>query len=273
MDGTGTARPRSLQDLDLSLVDVEAMRRDDVLFLLVCGASFVESGSDTYSRNLVTYFADDPEVGTWLREHWEPEELQHGHALKAYIQRVWPEFEWDRAYAEFFDEYSKLSTAEQLEATRGQEMAGRCIVEMGTTTYYQALSALSHEPVLRDLTWRIRCDEVRHYKHFYAYFLKYREQERLHRLQVLAALFRRVMDIRQNDAGIALRHVARWRLRGHGSPEAIARLIREVFGAMRVNFPVEFAVRLALKPLQLPPGIQRRAQRPLAALTRLAVLR
>ncbi|MHB1670018.1 MAG: hypothetical protein ACYCUK_22160, partial [Thiomonas sp.] len=43
--------------------------------------------------------------------------------------------------------------------------------EMGTTTYYQALNTVCGEPVLRELTWHIRNDEVQHYKHFYHYFL------------------------------------------------------------------------------------------------------
>lgn len=45
---------------------------------------------------------------------------------------------------------------------------------------YQAFNAVCEEPVLRDFTWRIRTDEVQHYKHFYRYFLRYREQEHLH---------------------------------------------------------------------------------------------
>jgi hypothetical protein len=32
--------------------------------------------------------------------------------------------------------YFRLCGTEQLESTRGQEMAARCIVEMGTTNYY-----------------------------------------------------------------------------------------------------------------------------------------
>jgi hypothetical protein len=163
MTDSSRQSPWSLDDIDFDAIDPQRVRDDDAMFLLVCSASFVESGSDTYTGNLTERFGGDEEVVTWLRDHWEPEELQHGRALRAYVRHVWPEFDWDAAYADFFDDYSTLCTMEALEPTCVQELAARCIVEMGTTTYYQALNATGAEPVLRDLTWRIRCDEVRHY--------------------------------------------------------------------------------------------------------------
>jgi len=161
-----------LEELDFSALDAAKVQARDDIFLLVCSASFVESGADLYAQNLVDYFVGDAEAGAWLDAHWMAEELQHGLALKAYVQQVWPDFDWDGAYADFLAEYSKLCTTDELEPTRGQEMVARCIVEMGTTTYYQALHAVSDEPVLRDLCWRIRTDEVQHYKHFYHNFLE-----------------------------------------------------------------------------------------------------
>ena len=262
----------SLADIDFAAIELERVRTDDVLFLLVCSASFMESGSDTYAGNLVVRFADDEEVGTWLREHWEPEELQHGRALKTYVQHVWPEFDWECAYAEFFAEYSRLCTMEQLEPTRGQEMAARCIVEMGTTTYYHALNSACAEPVLRDLTWRIRGDEVRHYKNFHAFFLKYRRLEQLGRHRVLAALVRRAVELRREDATIALRHVAAWRRHGRagkveaadGAPDAS--LTREAYRLVSSHLPMDLAVRMAIRPLRLSPALQRWMARPLAVL-------
>jgi len=268
----------SIADLDLSRVEPERVREHDALFLLVCSASFIESGSDTYTRNLIEHFADDAEVAAWLRDHWEPEELQHGAALKAYVRHVWPGFDWESAYADFFDEYARLCTMDELEPTRGQEMVARCIVEMGTTTYYQALHQACDEPVLRDLFWRIRCDEVQHYKHFFAFFRKYREIEGLHRGQVLAALVRRALELRKEDASIALRHAVNWRLRtgaADGGPAPIAdaeRLAKDAIQLVSSHLPMGLAVRMTLKPLLLRPGVQRVVERPLAAIGRRVLL-
>lgn len=258
------------QDLDYASIDAEQVRGRDELFLLLCSASFMESGSSTYTRNLIEYFADDAQVAAWLRDQWEPEELQHGRALKAYVQHVWPEFDWDAAYAGFFSEYGQLCTVGELEPTRGREMAARCVVEMGTTTYYQALNAVCGEPVLRDLTWRIRTDEVQHYKHFYHYFLQYQQREGLGRGQVAAALWRRVAELRQSDADVALRHAVAWRF--GPEPQDFEALSKRVFAVMAHDYPMELAVRMVMKPLRLSSRLQRWAERPVAALTRRLLL-
>lgn len=268
----------TLDELALERIDPSGVRDHDALFLLVCSASFIESGSDTYTRNLISQFVDDPDVATWLRDHWEPEELQHGAALKAYVRHVWPGFDWDAAYADFFDEYARLCTMEELEPTRGQELVARCIVEMGTTTYYQALHEACEEPVLRDLFWRIRCDEVQHYKHFFGFFRKYREIESLHRGQVLAAVVRRALELRKEDATVALRHAVNWRMKTgspDGGPAPIAnadQLAQQAIQLVSAHLPMDLAVRMMLKPLMLKPRLQRVVERPLVALGRVVLL-
>jgi hypothetical protein len=261
-----------LEDIDFSRIDRDLLRDRDDLFLLVCSASFLESTSDTFAGNLAAYFVDDAEVHKWLAESWEPEELQHGRALMTYVKHVWSNFDWDSAYADFFAEYSRLCTTDELEPTRGQEMAARCVVEMGTTTYYQAVHALCNEPVLRDLTWRIRADEVQHYRHFYHYFLKYRQQENLNRLRVLALLLRRVADLRRSDAEIALRHAGSAHFRGRIPPASVSGAIKRLFAEFSAEYPIELAVRMVLKPLQLNARLQRWAERPLIALAQSLLL-
>ena len=265
MTDTPPHLPWSLRDIPLSRIEADRIRDDDALFLLVCSASFIESGSDTYTANLVERFADDGEVGAWLRTQWEPEELQHGRALRAYVEHVWPEFDWESAYADFFADYRRLCTVEELEPTRGQEMAARCIVEMGTTTYYQALHDACEEPVLRGLFARIRSDEVGHYKHFHAYFSKYRVIERLHRGQTLAAIVRRLRELRRDDAEIALRHVVAWHQRcfprrGLASAQAGPLLVGDAMRLLKTHLPMDLAVRMALKPLLLRPQPPLRAR-------------
>jgi hypothetical protein len=252
-------------------IDLALARESDIVLLLVCTASFIESGSDTYSGNLAHYFAEDEEVVAWLRDHWEPEELRHGRALRAYVRRVWPDFDWDTAYRGFFDEYSKLCLS-SIEPTRAQEMAGRCVIEMGTTTYYQTLATLAREPVLRALVLRIRADEIAHYKHFYAFFRRYAERERLHWPGILAALMRRVMEIRGTDGEIALRHSIASRFPHLGRSSAAA-LSAQALRAVRIHYPALLAVRMTLKPLRLSPRMQRGVERPLAAVLSQSILR
>jgi hypothetical protein len=260
----------SLADLDFSQIDTERTRERDDLFLLICSASFVESASETYTHNLVEHFADDKVLRPWLIGQWEAEELQHGLALKTYIRNVWPDFDWEAGYANFQAEYGRLCTVAELEPKRGLELAARCIVEMGTTTYYQALGAACEEPVLRDLVARIRTDEVLHYKHFYGHFLRYRKLDALSRRQVFAALARRVAELRQSDAEIALRHAASGLPAERGTQFKSRQ--QQAVAIVRNQYPVELAVRMALKPLRLNMGVQRCIESPLSKLARWALL-
>ena len=51
--------------------------------------------------------------------------------------------------------------------SRSGEMIARCIVEVGTSSYYTALHDAAREPVLREICGHIAADEIRHYKLFY----------------------------------------------------------------------------------------------------------
>jgi len=199
--------PWRYQDIDFSQIDRSRIVDNEDLFFLLCASSFIESGSDLYTSNLVAFFDGDREVTDWLNDHWEVEELQHGRALKAYILTVWPEFDWDAAFARFFEEYSLCCTVEEFEKTRGLEMAARCVVETGTATLYRAINACSDEPVLKSLTNKIRSDEVRHYKYFFKFFKRYNLLERHSRFTVLRTLIRRLLEIKNDDSEIAMRHV------------------------------------------------------------------
>ena len=54
---------------------------EDVL-LVLCAASFMETGTDLYASDLSAFFDGDPEVLAWLNNEWKPEELQHGRAIE-----------------------------------------------------------------------------------------------------------------------------------------------------------------------------------------------
>lgn len=258
--------PWSVSDIDYASIDVEKVRDNRTLFYLLVAASFIESGSDTYAGNLATYYAHVPEAATWLARHWESEELQHGFALRRYVEHVWPEFDWPRGYQRFFDEYSKTCSIDNFERSHALEMAARCVVETGTATYYRALEQASDEPVLRDLTRRIANDEVRHYKHFFRYFNVLNGQERIGRARVLGALARRLLEIKNEDAEIALRNVLRVERNQEDVPERDVRALNSQCSAVvRRNLPLEMTVKMLLRPLHLNAALERFIRRPLVA--------
>jgi rubrerythrin len=227
---------------------------DMQLFYLLSSASFIEITSDLYTRNLAEFFGDDRETVEWLKENWEPEELQHGVALKRYVQTAWPGFDWDTAYRGFYAEYSRICCLENLAPNRALELVARCVVETGTSSFYRMVAEASPEPVLKELAGHIAADEVRHYKHFYKYFRKYCERERQGRIAIFRILLSRTTDIQSEDALIAFKQIyltknpgAEFHRRDYDSYRT------GVKSLAKQHFPQEMAVKMILKPLGLSP--------------------
>jgi hypothetical protein len=260
--------PWRIEDIDLNRIDRSKAVSNEHLLLLLCACSFIESGTDLYTSNLSSYFNDDPEISAWLNNEWEPEEMQHGRALKSYIHHVWPEFDWDTAFRNFFAEYSQTCSMEDFEKKRALEMVARCVVETGTATLYRAINQCSDEPVLKHITDNIRTDEVRHYKHFFRFFKKYNKIEGNGRMAVLGALLRRVLEMKNEDSEIALRHVFAIRYPDRARDSAYNRdLSARVNKLVKRNLSADMCIKMLLKPLDLPARIQPGVHYPLAKIT------
>ncbi len=235
-----------------------AVAENHTLFYMLATASFVEITTDLYTRNLIDYYDGDDEVQGWLDSGWEPEELQHGTALRRYIAEAWPDFDWEAAYERFFNDYRNYCRVELLGPTRALEMARRCIVEMGTCSYYTMIMRVAPCPVLRELADNIRTDEASHYRHFHSYFLRYRREERPSRASILKALAQRIREIDGEDGFIAFKHV--WLAMNPGRRftkrhyRRFGRLLRKIAVG---HYPFRMAVHMASQPL----GFSRRTQR------------
>ncbi|WP_237173089.1 ferritin-like domain-containing protein [Paracandidimonas lactea] len=260
----------TLDTIPYHMIDIGRARANEDLFYLVAGASFVEIAAELYTDNLIDYFSGDTEVVQWLAQRWKPEELRHGYSLRGYVEHVWPEFDWQRAYEGFFAEYSARCTLDEFEPARSLEMVARCVVETGTATFYQALGKMACEPVLAGIAARIRADEVGHYKYFYRFFRAYGERQPPGRLRILAALRRRMVEARNDDAEIALRHVHRIRMQPQGEPNADATMrdvMARLSGSVKQHYPVDMAAKMLLRPLDLPAPLARFLEGPVARAT------
>ena len=258
-----------VDEVDWSRIDQRRIAGHEELFYLLVSASFIESGSDLYTSNLAAHYADHPEVAAWLQAQWEHEELQHGRAFELYVKAAWPDFPWQMAFEGFIAEYGPLCSMDELEPNRALELAARCVVEMGTTTYYQTLRSLSTEPLLTELLGHIRADEVNHYKHFLAYFKLLNGQRPVGRARVARVLYKRLLELRESDSDVALRHV--WAHKGGMFPEgakSFEEISQRIYRLVSSSLPAEQAVRMLLKPLQLPHRLEKWLEPPFARLAR-----
>lgn len=255
-------------------IDREVMANEEAIFYFLATASFVEITTDLYTRNLVEYFAGDGEVEQWLATGWEPEKMQHGHALKRYVRAAWPEFDWQTAYDKFIAEYRECCQSEFLGPTPALEMARRCVVETGTCSYYTMIANLSPCPVLTELARNIRTDEAGHYRHFHDYFKRYRKTEKPSRPAIIKALWGRIKEIDGEDAYLAYKYV--WKARHPGVTfrrRHYRHFLRLTRGLAGTHYPFRMAAYMMLQPIGMNLKNQKRATSTLAATARLIARR
>lgn len=263
-----------LEAFDFTPLQRERVVDDKRLFSLLCSASFIEMLSDLYTQNLAQYYAGDHDVERWLKCQWELEEVQHGRALRAYIINVWDDFNWDRAYGRFADEYSTRCVRANLEPTRGLEMAARCVAEAGTSTLYRALlndvSKNHREPVLTALLEHIRSDEVRHFKYFYRFFKAYQEKENNSLYGVSKALLKRVIEVKGDDGYLVYQYVFQERNPDKPfSKETYRDFVRSLKGWARSYYPYRMAVEMLVTPLPVSSKIKRAICPPLIRIAKI----
>ncbi len=260
---TGLTRERkgrrwSLADIPYERIHRPAIAADRDWFYLIAASSFVEILSDLYAANLVTYYAGDAPVCAWLSRTWEPEELQHGAALRRYVETVWPDFDWERGFAGFRADYAPYCQTALLGPTRALEMAARCVVETGTSSFYAMVRGASPEPVLATIAGHIRDDEVGHYKGFYRFYRAYREIEGVARWRVAREVWRRVVEVDQEDAYLAVKNVSQVHEPGRVFDRAqFTRFRARVRLWMRASYPFPTAVKMLLRPIDPPRPLER----------------
>ncbi len=162
---------------DIAWEQFDPSKVDPEILKIIKAASLVEHNGYDYARYLQEVFHDDPEFrdAAW---GWAEEEVQHGRALAKWAQMADPSFDFDAAFARFTAE---IKLPEGIDASvRGSrvgELVSRCMVEIGTSSYYSALAAAVDEPVLADICERIHQDEIRHYGLFRRHMERWQEFE------------------------------------------------------------------------------------------------
>ncbi len=254
------ALPWRLEDIDFSIAQPHRVREDDTLFFLLATAALVETATPHYASNLAEQYADDAELGAWLKQQWQDEELQHGRALRAYVTAIWPQFDWPRAWGGFYPEYAAACSRSELEASAALEMTARCVVETGTAALYRMVLDYCDEPLLRVLASRLYADEVRHYSYFHAAARRHAQRQRPSRWALARAVWRRIMEAFDDDGEIAFRHAwaGRYPQRAY-APAEYRRFQRELRLRITPHTPVQMSARMLVKPLALPRPLARLA--------------
>ena len=242
------------KDIDYDNIDASKVKDNEFLFFIVSISSFIEITSETYANNLIEFYKDNKEAIDWLEKDWEIEEVQHGKSLKRYIEIVWPEFDWHKAYKRFLELYLPLCNLEALQPTHGLEMVARMIVETGTSTFYRALEKYSNvlnEPVLAKIAHYIYKDEVNHYGYFDKYYKYYNEKERVGRKDVLKVIIGRLKDVNSEDVELAYQAVYETLHDKEFDPKSYDLFHKDINKMASKHYPYSMAVKMMIHPLRM----------------------
>ncbi|MCS6891480.1 MAG: ferritin-like domain-containing protein [Rhodovarius sp.] len=170
---------------------------------LVKAAAMVERNGDEYALYLNSVFRDDPDFRQ-AANHWAEEEVQHGDALGRWATLADPSFDYPAAFARYRAGFKINTTADaSIRGSRSGELIARCMVEIGTSSYYTALGEATREPVLQHICRLIAADEYRHFKLFYDHLRRYLEREKLTHLQRLRIALGRATESEDDELAFA----------------------------------------------------------------------
>ncbi|MFM2129379.1 MAG: hypothetical protein RL477_925 [Pseudomonadota bacterium] len=200
---------------DIPWDSFDPARVDPDMLCLVKAAAMVEKNSADYATYLRNVFPGDADFAA-AADEWAQEEVQHGDVLGRWAELADPRFRFDERFRIFKDGYKiPLDAASSVRGSRSGELVARCVVEVGTSSYYTSLAQATDEPVLKAICGKIAGDEFRHYKLFYTHLKRYVAAERPSTLARLRVAFVRMWE--SDDDELAYAYYAG---NSHGEPYA-----------------------------------------------------
>jgi hypothetical protein len=219
---------------DISWDRFDRGKLDPEIVRIVKAASLVEYNGTAYARHLCRIF-DEDEVFRDQARRWGEEEVQHGEALGRWAELADPNFSFAAAFGRFQAGYQiDFDCDVSRRGSRSGEMMARCMVEVGTSSYYSALQDAAREPVLREICRHIAADEIRHYKLFYTKLTRCLERERVGLLTRLRVAARRIAESEDDELAYAY-HAANETLQPYDRQRCSRAYARRAFGIYRAH--------------------------------------
>jgi hypothetical protein len=239
----------SLQDIPWDRFD--RIQLDPEIVKIVKAASLVEYNGGAYAHHLCRIFHDEPEFRQTARR-WGEEEIQHGTALGRWAELADPEFDFEAAFGRFQAGYQVDFDAEfSRRGSRSGEMIARCMVEIGTSSYYTALRDAAAEPVLKEICRNIAADEFRHYKLFHDNLLRCLRREQISFWRRLRIALGRIIEAGDDELAYAY-YAANETARGYDRRRCMRSYARRALALYREHH-VAHGVVMIFKAIGLRP--------------------
>lgn len=191
----------TFEDINWSLFNA-AKVNFDILRVIKAG-SLIEYNSSDYGLYLKGVFEGDSLFQKEI-EAWSKDEIKHGKVLAQWVKMVDSGYDFEdrfKAYIKGFPIDTKAK--ESIRGSQASELLTRCMVEIGTSSFYTAIKNATHEPLLKHICSKIAADELRHYKLFYAHFKRYQAHEKLNLLKRLKIALGRLLESAGDELAFA----------------------------------------------------------------------
>lgn len=251
-------------------------RHNGLIFYGLAAASFLETAIPLHANALLGIFADDQDMRHWIEQAWWPVKAAHARETRAYVEAMWPEFDWSSAYGDFYEAYRPLVCPGRAGYGPAHEALARSVAAVQATAFYRCLGTAADDPELRRLLYGMSGEEGAHFDRFRRAFEFHDRRDRLgllttYRTIVTCATRARDVDVQLVFSRLNAPH---W----YGSapfPELEYRdFVLRMREVIRRHLPLGLAMRVLFRPwlrarrlpLRLVPTAAQRGSRPPAAL-------
>lgn len=188
-------------DIDWSLFDPEKVN-PETLRLIKAGSVVERNGSD-YGLYLKGVFKGDALFEKEI-DGWSNDEIKHGEVLAHWIKMADPSFNFKERFAAYVEGFPiDIHAQESIRGSRGSELLTRCMVEIGTSSFYSAVRDGTDEPLLKQICHKIAADELRHYKLFYTHYQRYQAHEKINLLKRFKIALGRLFENEDDELAFA----------------------------------------------------------------------
>ncbi|MES2562586.1 MAG: hypothetical protein V4637_07650 [Pseudomonadota bacterium] len=128
------------------------VRANAPLFYSVAVASLLEATSSQCAQRLLHLVREDAALSTWVADVWLPGKVARSQALRDYVERKWPEFDWARAS----EQHLARATANgggvgPRHAIAAHELLSRCMAAAQSGLFYRVLAGWADDAELGEM--------------------------------------------------------------------------------------------------------------------------
>lgn len=180
------------EDINWSLFNPQKV--NPATLRVIKAAGVIEYNGSDYGVYLSNVFKGDPVLEQEIKD-WSADEIKHGKVLSKWVELADPGYNFEECFRSYVERFPiDVEATASIRGSRAAELLTRCMVEIGTSSYYTAVKEATDEPLLKHICAKIAADELRHYKLFYTHFQRYQKIEKLTFLQRFRIALGRLLE-------------------------------------------------------------------------------